>query len=582
VNLKIERKYLSRFNNISAVVASALGFTSLSFASPQALTQGRWAGRLHLSQQPASYGMIFDVFLAQPNSLRDFPRLEGLVRIALGGPLGAERMVFHFENIQYDFNSGKFTLDEENAEYILSLEVTDPTQMEGEFFHKPSGAKGIVTLRLADTKASGGEPCEPEEPCEPPDDPNGRIPKGQFVHALKGVYLGTCNGSAARFDLTGGQTNKPTDGASGPTASTMMQGQLGLTEIGHCTGSQDMCVTKSWSKVTAAPFLRTLQLSDGVTSDLCQIDDANSIQCALYLQGKQQTCLFKDTGVDELNVNPKFHATPKIALEPGDLDSLPEVSNDLESLRSALEGDYAGYVQLDANGRTLPLKFKNVATISTDNPHNEPFVFVSGSFQMNAGQESSPIVFSYERRTFFPTAGMTLQSKSSPFFAVISSWKKNTLSGELYDSNSGRLGLFSLKRDSAQLLSATHFYPSLTGNYFSSKSSAAAPWKFSLNPIPTWNSSFVNFAGSAQIMAPGLPFPKFELGDSSFDLATGNILIAVKDSANSKRFVSGFFTEKNELKFYIPGSMAWGTKMNEPVYLPMNLQSPLFLKELNQ
>jgi hypothetical protein len=360
------------------ISVAALTLTS-ALAALLELKQGKWIGRLSFPNETLTYGTTVDFFLAQSNSLREFPRLEGLVRISSGGPMGSERAVTHFENVQYDFNTGAITLDDETSDMLVRLQVTDITSMSGTFVDKSSGKRGTLSLRFADTLASGGEPCEPDEPCEPPDDPNTRIPRGNFKELFVGTYNGVCANKQSRLEISGGQSSNFTENPFGPQKHTVHWAVLGMPGIGQCKGTSDLCVTKSWNRVISNSFNNIFQLVEGNSSDTCVVENNGKMNCSFRVQNQDQSCLFDKVPTLETNYNPKFRRAPEIKQQASDLDPLPTGINDLETLRSALEDDFSGYLALESNGSVIPISLTNTASISTDNPHNEPFVYISGS-----------------------------------------------------------------------------------------------------------------------------------------------------------------------------------------------------------
>jgi hypothetical protein len=512
-------------------------------------------------------GVTFDVFLAQPNDIRDFPRLEAIFRLALGGPLGTERDAIHFENINYNFTTGDLTFDESSSDLIVRARVVDDTTITGSITSALTGISGALILRYADS-ISSGEPCEPGEPCDPPDDPRSRIPVAGFLPSLAGVYEGGCEGRRARLEIV---TARLPDGGAASSdlfKDFSLQARLGLQGTGQCAGGEGYCVARSWESGQLDFYQARLTLTASHAADGCAYGRTGGLVCDVRLGQRTSRCTLEPVGRAPRNVAPRVSPF-RLSVPSADRAALPPAGAELEPLRARLEGLFSGYVFHERSARFQPLRLASVATISTDNPHNEPNVYVSGTLQTYLGDSFRAAFagFRIDRRTFFPARGMTLRSETSDLMLVIESWRSGYLSGTAYSRSQGRIGPVELRRgeEPPAFPADAALQPDPVGGFLGQRPGRGHPWRFELRLSPSGGimDGLQRLSGSAQVVAPGLPFPRFTVAQGALDLFSGQVALLVRESEISERLVVGEFESNDELRLWIPSSAAWGTQMSE-------------------
>jgi hypothetical protein len=561
------------FVGLSVSGSASLSYGVASAQAPQpplALRQGRWVGKFTPKGYEGSLGVVFDVFLSQPNDVRDFPRLEGLVRLALGGPLGHERHASHYKSINYDFSTGELTFDEANSDLVISARVVSDTTIRGTITNALSGVNGPLELVYADVIGDGGnEPCDPDEPCEPPDDPSARIPTRGFLPSLGGTYGGTCNGHKARLEIATGRLPEAEQSTSDLLKGVSLQARLGLENVGQCGVGEGLCIARGWKTGQFDIFLSKLILVSDQAADVCTYGKDGTIACDVRFPTESKSCSFIPDARNLANVTLRPNAL-KLPLSSEERAPLPSAGSILEPLREKLGGTFSGYLFHERDGHYQPLRFTSVSSISADNPHNEPNVYVSGNIQLHLGSGfNSPFAgFRIDRRTFFASKGMSLRSETSDLILVVNSWTSGALSGVVYSKSSGRIGPFELRRNESAIdfPPSSNLQPSLPGTYASEKPANGNPWTLNakLTQAGLGGDGLVRLAGSAQIAAPGLPFPPFTIRQGSYDIFSGQLAFLVEESGATERLVTGSFSNANALSLWIPSSEAWGVRASEP------------------
>ncbi len=560
IQLKNYNKTINRIINYLCFVSLISSFCA--FAAPQALLQGRWVGSVTPMGSQLNIGIIVDVFLSQPNNTREFPRLESIVRLALGGPLGIERTTVHYTSVQYNYETGDLTLDEEGAPFILRALVKSKTNVEGQFTDKLTGKTGSFNLVFGDALPSSGEPCEPGEQCEPPDNPKTRLPTSGFLPTLAGNYLGTCNeNESSRLEILGLRNNN-SDSAQEFPASTNWNVRLGLQNRGQCdSSSKSYCVAKFWNNVDFSFMSSRLNLQSNESADQCVYGPAGQLECKIRMGTAESICKFNPEKSFPALFEPQqksFELKPSAA----DLVSLPAIGQDNSLLANALNGTFVGYIFVESQLQYQPVQFTSVSSVSTDNPHNEPNVFVSGSLQLLNPSPSPDLRFPIERRTFFPSPGFALRSEKSDLFLVISKWTSGYVAGTAYSQSSGRVGAFELlKNATLQSISMPSLAKNLSGAYESKGNSRS--WHLELLSTPFLNNltSAHKISGSAQILIPGSPFPRFAIQSGLAEIFEGYIGISVKESSGSERSFVGTTMPNGDLNLRIGSSGNFGSQM---------------------
>lgn len=533
---------------------------SLATAAPQPLFQGRWVGSVQLNGSDAKLGLVFDIFLAQPNDTRAFPRLESLVRLSLGGPLGIERKTIHYTSVQYNYETGELTLDEEGAPFVFQAGVKSKTLVEGQFTDKVSGRSGPFSLVLGDALPSSGEPCEPGEPCDPPDDPNSRLPISGFLPTLAGQYHGSCrNGGEARLEI-GGTRNTESKVDSFPSAITW-NARLGLKDIGQCHESKQFCVVKAWESIDFLFMNRRIILQSNNSADHCDYGSRGELECTVHMGSIETKCSFVQVAV-EPSVFKAVRKSFQLAPRPDDMVDLPTQGSNLSVLQSKVNGEFGGYVFNESKKNYYPLQFFSIASTSTDNPHNEPNVFVSGTLQFSAKDSPSGLRFPIERRSFFLGPGFALRSESSDIFLVVSKWTQGFIRGTAYSESSGRIGPFELLKNlKPEDLSLPNGSKSAAGSYVSGNEQSGWRVDAQVSSLLDKNLSVERLTGTAQILTPGLPFPRFSFDSGYFENFENFVSFEVLEPAGGKRAFSGIMLDNGDLNLRLGSSGSWGVKM---------------------
>lgn len=534
----------------------AMQANAQSESPPLPLKQGKWLGYFVPPSTQGAIGVSLDLFQAQPNDLREFPRLEGLLRLSLGGIGTLERSNTHFTNINYNFTTGELTFDEEGSDFVVRAKVVERNRIEGTVTHATAGDEAKLALWFIDPEVSS-EPCDPDEECPEPPDLLREVPKGIFLPHLSGTYLGKCNSAPARLDLFTRPASGETENA-GFLKEYSIQGRLGLTSS-QCEQGK-YCVFGSFDSGLFDLFSGRLSLSSAQGEQECSYTREGALQCRMTIQGTtQQNCTFRNTTSREETFTRKTLQTlapPADAMEP-----LPAQGAELEPLRKALHGNYAGFVFHEHGGSSQPLRLDVVASTSTDNPHNEPNVYITSSLRLFHGPQSSapPASFSLGRRTFFSGKGLTLRSESSDLLLVIDQWTSGLLRGTLYSRAFGRVGPVQLVKGRTAFTPA-QTSPSLATRYVPK---GGKGWSLDLRVLQSENAhaGHIPLAGYAQFLTPGFAFPKQKVTDATFDPFSQSLWLTIHDSEGTERQAYATVQPSGELRLQVGSSSAWFVTM---------------------
>jgi hypothetical protein len=537
-------------------------FAPVADGAPKPLKYGRWVGGFKPAIKSLPLGATLDLFITQPNEVTAFPRLEALFKVALGGIQGREFHTIHFKNVNYNYQTGDFIFDEPNAEFLIEAKVSGENKIQGSVTNTATGALGALELVFIDKTASN-EPCDPDEPCSSQQDPTSWIPRGSYFPLLGQTFEGACNGQRTRLELSTARFEKPSEDPQGLLGGFQVSARLG-SHSDSCTG---FCVERSWDNAQFDFFRSHLTLTSAQFSDDCSLGHNGELKCQLSANNRNKECQFKPTQTPDFNFKVfenKFQMNPT----PEQRRALPQNEASFDSLRAALSGEFSGYLFHEKSGVYQPMQMGVNATISTDNPHNQPFVYVSGQTRLYLGRDfASPFInVRFDRRTFFASQGFTLSAEHNDVFFVIQTWTSGYISGSAYSKQHGRVGNFELSRATLSSLPSTLSPQSSVSGLFQGLPRAGAlPWRFSLMPTElTTTSGLIPMNGTVQIVADGQPIPRFGISRGSYDVFSGEVAVQVKESESAERFVIGNFVDSKNLFLSFGSSSSFGTLMSEP------------------
>lgn len=91
-------------------------------SSPR-LEQGTYFGYLKSNLQNVKFALQAEFYIESPEDFTQFPHLNTIIKINLGGFHSPEYITQVYKNIQYDFDNNTLTLDEPNNDLVISAQI---------------------------------------------------------------------------------------------------------------------------------------------------------------------------------------------------------------------------------------------------------------------------------------------------------------------------------------------------------------------------------------------------------------------------------------------------------------------------
>lgn len=526
---------------------------------------GKWVGYLKPEGSADAIALTMDSFLVQPDNKKEFPRLNMLFKLGLGGYFGPEYETEIFEVTENDYYEGVLTLDHPHNEMVITASVyaTPRTQMEGQVFFHSTPISATFFLEYQ-TDEPGGAPAKPPV----------------LAPSLAGQYEGSCGSERAvlQIETAKGVTELVPALATGLN-HYKITGALGM-ENGECSqvnadGRPVWCVDHGFSSAIYDFLQGKLYLSGMQQTEECT-RNRDEFTCLMRVVVKDpekktrvaQTCRFRKTqsGTTAFKMSRRrFHVVPtEEQKKPLPKSQFPAS----KALVAAARGSFFGYLHHEQLDRYQPIRLNVIASASTDNLHIENNVFVSVTSVMYFGRGLSSDFWAqqFDRRVLYLVPGYTLGSGQSDAFLQITQWTQGFISGVWYSDGFGRVGTFEVVKGSElpPLSSEARMIEGITGRYRGpeERSQGGREYWDSRLLVPrqarSRDKGYVLFQGNYNLFAGGHAWATEKIMQGSYDVYTGALAWLTENNAGGEsKLVTGFIDGTDGLKLFWPNERAW-------------------------
>lgn len=480
--------------------------------------RGRYYGYIKVDGRAEKLAVQADFFLESPEDFTQYPRLEAVLKLSLGGYHSTEYTSFVYRNIRYNEEDGALSLDEPSSDLVISAkshEMDGQVHLFGKFWSRSSAAGGVLNMTL--------ESDEPGDDSQMPD-PNAKL---AFAPLLDGQYNGSCEDQkSAVLQIQTVRGLRKRDSGDG---KDFFDYEV-IARIGHPSPRGSAL---PWSSVgnfsdgSYDPFRGKLVFTGPSTTTIQCSRLLNKLSCTHRQMEATVKCEFarKAQAIGEPKTAPReFHVNASDD-QMQELPAAGTVSD--ETLAELLEGDYAGYLHQEARNLYQPMVLHVASSISTENPHNPNKVFVSGTSVLYFGRPEGEQFFSqrYEPRSFYIRPGFALNAPGTDSFLMIEEWKKGYIRGIWYSQSYGRVGTVELiKGPMPALAPEAKLIPPWQGEFNRTVTAggiSGRQWFSIVSPNQPAErlTNTLQFTGSFQVMVKVTPIEPIDRG--SFDPYTG-------------------------------------------------------------
>jgi hypothetical protein len=437
-------------------IASAISFATEKIfeddhgghGGPVRIQQGHYTGYIKVDDQNQKFALQADFYLESPEDLIQFPRLNTILKINLGGYNTPEYVTQIYKNVRYDFDNNVLTLDEPSNDLVVSAQV-----------HSMNGRthlQGTVWIRSAAKNAKLILASESDEPGDPLEVGNPNDDSVPFAPSLAGQYQGQCEGKKAVFQI---QTTRGLRNQDSRDGKFLFDYEI-VANLGYWRRDATMSDKRPWSVYSSYAggiysfFIgKLLFLGPSTTAIDCKLVDGK-LKCEYQSRDKKVPCEFelKNRNIQKaIKYQRQFHLNPTNE-QLRDLPSASPPSN--EALTKALGGHFIGFLHHEAYDRYQPVAIHVVPSSSTENPHNPNNIFVSTTSVLYFGRTPSDLFITqrYEPRSFYLRPGFTLSAPGTDSFIVIEEWKSGFIRGSWFSNGFGRVGTIELIKENTVTL----------------------------------------------------------------------------------------------------------------------------------
>jgi hypothetical protein len=530
------------------------------------LKHGRYVGWIELEDAKERLALTADFFLESPEDFTQFPSLNALFKMSLGGYNTKEYVTEIFTDLRYDFDNGALTLDEPANDLVMTTEIHtmgSSTFIMGDVFIRSSAVSGKLYLKY-DTDEPGDDEPGSDEPGAGDDEP-GAEPEAPFVPLLEGQYEGLCGKERSVMQIQtvrGLKTLPQTEHEStGLTRYYGVVGRLGSRDSLYCKGAPKnvSCMVRNYEGGSYNLFQGKLLLTGATQTDECTLKQGR-LQCQVRLSSETVSCDLKKAPVIEKAL---FHGrTFRLSPTADQTKELPAAAPPKNAaLTAAVKGVFTGYLHNETTNRYQLLRLHSTPFSFTDNPHNPNQMMVSTTASLYLGGDASGpfITQRYEPRSFYIRPGFTLSGKSTDSFLAITDWKQGYVRGVWYSHAFGRVGTFELVKGAVPALpQGTKALRAFTGEF-----EGGNRW-FRLNFPAQPNDltdHLIRFTGSYQPLV-GITATK-NISAGAFDPYTG-MLGWVIEKEDRTTFASGLVGDDGNAQVYWPPAPSvFGAQMHD-------------------
>lgn len=409
------------------------------------LEQGHYVGYLKVDDQNQKFALEADFFIESPEDLTQFPKLNTILKMSLGGYNSTEYVTQVYKDVRYDFDNNVLTLDEPSNDLVVTAQVhsmNGRTRLQGKVWIRSAAKSATLNLEL-----ESDEPGKMDEPGNPSED---NIP---FVPNIVGQYVGRCEGKKAVFQIQATRGLRNQDSREGKYLFDYeVVGSLGYWETDvKASKARPWTLYSSFSGGVYDIFMGKLFfLGPSSTGMECKIMNGN-LSCDYQPRENTIPCEFeleKKTIQKPNKFQRGFHLNPTTE-QLRDLPPATPPSN--TELIKALGGHFVGYLHHEAYDRYQPVALHVVPTSSTENPHNPNKIFISTTSVLYFGRTPSDLFITqrYEPRSFYIRPGFTLSAPGTDSYIIIDEWKNGFVRGVWYSHGFGRVGTIELIKENS-------------------------------------------------------------------------------------------------------------------------------------
>lgn len=544
------------------------------------LKQGRYVGYLKMDNQTAQIAASLDFFLVQVEDAPEGPRLDAILKLSLGGYASTEYVTEVYENLRYDFNNGTLSLDETNGDLVVSAEVHNQggTHIVGKVLARSAASSGVLELRFLTDEP----PDEPEELTALPMTVASASP---FMLGLRGQYEGRCGTKRAVMQI---QTGKGLLERSAPQEVGLhgygIVGTIGYDDP-QCRGdnsSSRWCNVHSYSSGYFNYLNGKLVLRDANSATECKRGDGDSLDCRVRVLGQSVDCALKRADVTQPPAFKNFPRRFRINVPADKRQPLPlPLPPSHTELVNTLNGTFYGYIHNETNDQYQRIYLNVIASVSTDNLHNENRVYVVSTGVSFFGRDNQESFFThqFDRRRFYVRPGFVLEGENADAFLQVEEWWNGSINGVWYSHDFGRVGTVQLVKGNGfpTLPEQAKVAPLAIGEFESEPRGNVPQWWFKAfmptQPVSR-EQSFVSFEGETELLG-GLGL-RGRISTGSYDFYAGGVAwLAEYPNSEGLRMTSGLLHEDGHYSLFWPGKPEFGVPMSDFKYLKFHRAAKL-------
>ena len=514
------------------------------------LKEGRYLGYIEMEGRKEKIALEGNFYLSSPEDFTQFPKLNLILKLSLGGYNTTEYMAQNYEDIHYDYDNAILNLDEEANDLVINSSVelkAGRLFLEGKIWSRSQALNGTLYL---------------EYQTDEPDDKINDEAATPFVPLLDGQYLGTCKGEQTVFQI---QTAKGLRANPSIEGRQLFDYQI-VARLGYRQPITDPNFPRPWS--VRADFSggsfnfyqgKLIFLGPSTTSIVCDLNQGD-LSCSYRVQGGSTSCHFTKEK-EGMVISPPKYFSRSFNLQPtkDQLLPLPSVlppSN--KELSAVLSGMFNGYLHNESNNTYQAVSLHVIPSSSTANPHNPNNLFVSTNATLYFGSTGQKDVktFRYGAQSFFLRPGFMLAAVGTDSFIIIEEWMNGYIRGTWYSRSFGKVGTIQMiKAPLPSLSSNASLVPRWSGEFedviYNDNRGKINHWFKMLIPstISGSKDGAIDFVGSYQTLTTLTTIQPLEVG--KYDIYTG-ALAWVFSANEGVTLVSGRVQSDGSLLMYWP------------------------------
>lgn len=478
------------------------------FVAPQITT---YDGHIKLTNG-VRLDATLELFKAQED--KDWRKLKAFLKVYLTKD---EFLIYEYEQIKYNFETGLMSLENENKSVTLSnLEYMDHDgigMLSGEASIDFGGLRGEIKLETRDPEM------------------NAIRLKNNL--SITGEYAGTCSDKQISLQIVTAREFKNEDiNNNNPLLNFNISGTIGSL------ASNQKQVDGFIKEAYFDPFRSDLNLKidyAGVNKPLTckpirQANKVTGLDC-----GGCKLKLVSSLGSDIENNSTKLPAFIS--------DETPKLTEASDT--KLMSGDFFGAINLDESNYALPLSIKIVAKRFAFNSMVITKNVVSGVAEIHVGKQK--LDFKLKERQFLDSSSLVNGGRNLLLFEstgklslVVNKWTSNSISGVAYHESYGTLGKFVVRKNSTTLpflevVSNTQTIPVVDGTY------SGNGWTLNLSSTEYEEGNSVNIYSPLHIkgtLKKGTDGPLLNIVNGTYDFLNGTAYLETDDGRVMKMFLN--------------------------------------------